>query len=108
MKLHPVHKVLVEDMTVQKAMEHEQLWRENLSDPKDLTMMQVALAKLAKQVELQNAALKPFATFFHGDLSAVGGGTHVCPSYELQVFKDAKAAYLDLPTTEEKSQNEKA
>lgn len=40
------------------------------------------------------AALKPFADYFEGDLSDVGGGTMVAPPFLLQRFKDAKAAIV--------------
>ena len=38
------------------------------------------------------AALKPFADFFEGDLTNVGGGTETAPTFKIQNFKDAKAA----------------
>lgn len=38
------------------------------------------------------AALKPFADFFEGDLTNVGGGTEAAPTFKIQNFKDAKAA----------------
>ena len=54
-----------------------------------------AIAALPKVL----AALEPLAYFFKGDLSAVGGGTHVAPSFPLQAFKDAKAALLEAGYT---------
>lgn len=46
-------------------------------------------------------ALLPFASFFEGDLSSVGGGTLVSPTFTVQQFKDAKAALLAAGYTEE-------
>lgn len=38
------------------------------------------------------AALRPFAEYFDGDLATIGGGTLVSLQFNLQLFKDAKAA----------------
>lgn len=48
------------------------------------------------RVEVLAAALKPFADFFDGDLSSVGGGTFIAPTFKVQNFKDAKEALKGL------------
>jgi len=59
---------------------------------KDIVLKNKEIDALRAQNAQLLAALRPFAEYFDGDLTTIGGGTMVSPQFKLQLFKDAKAA----------------
>ena len=71
-------------------------------DARDLqNELEAERAKVAKLTD----ALAVFANYFDGDLSEIGGGTHVAPVFKLRVFKDAKQALNETKPNEPKRIN---